>query len=108
MPTAFQDPSVDSEFSFYATFWIAYGVYTINTARTPKTNTPAIAASLFLLAGMARIPSILFLGTPHTLFLLLMGIELTLPMLLLLLWWIVKQRNPAWPSKLGSPSLPPP
>lgn len=94
IPTAFQDPSVNTELAFLATFWMAYGVYTLNAARQPNTMAPVIAAGLFALAGLARIPSLIFAETPiHPLFRALMGIELAVPLLLLSFWWITHKRT---------------
>jgi hypothetical protein len=81
-------PTMDSELRFYAALWGAYGVVVLRTAwGLPRTlsRTPWIAA-VFFAGGVGRSLSRVGVGAPHPFFTLLMIIELTLPVLLILLW----------------------
>lgn len=75
-------PNVESELRFYATFWTGFGVLTLYAARRPEKETLLLRGlSLFLfLGGLARIPAWLASDRPDTQFLVLMGLELTLPL----------------------------
>ena len=80
----------DSELRFYATFFLAYGLGVLWLAlRFPRHHQtiPAMLA-LFLAAGLARGLSWLTVGAPHTLFQILLWIELVMPPLL---WLFYKQ-----------------
>jgi hypothetical protein len=79
---------MDSELRFYAALWGAYGVVALRTAWSlPRklSRTPWIAA-VFFAGGVGRLLSQVGVGAPHPFFTLLMIIELTLPVLLTLLW----------------------
>lgn len=79
---------MDSELRFYATLWGAYGVVLLRAARgLPRTlpQAPWLAA-VFFSGGVGRLISLLTVGAPHPVFTLLMTIELTLPILMILLW----------------------
>lgn len=77
-------PNVESELRFYAAFWTGFGVLAIYAARRPEGETTLLRGlSLFLfLAGVARIFAWLATDRPDTPFLVLMGLELTLPFLI--------------------------
>lgn len=74
-------PNVESELRFYSTFWTGFGVLALHAARRPERETLLLRGlSLFLfLAGLARIFAWLDSGRPDTQFLVLLGLELTLP-----------------------------
>jgi uncharacterized protein DUF4345 len=75
-------PNVESELRFYATFWTGFGVLALYTARRPERETNllrGLSAFLFL-AGLARVFAWLDSDRPDTPFLVLMGLELTLPL----------------------------
>ena len=78
-------PNVESELRFYATFWTGFGVLALYAARRPEEETLLLRGlSLFLfLAGFARVFAWLDAGRPDTQFLVLMGLELTLPFFIL-------------------------
>lgn len=77
-------PNVESELRFYATFWTGFGVLALHAARRPEQETTLLRGlSLFLfLAGLARAFAWLATDRPDTPFLVLMGLELTLPFLI--------------------------
>jgi hypothetical protein len=80
--------TMDSELRFYAALWGAYGVLALRAARSPSrtvASAPWLAA-VFFAGGVGRLLSLWSLGAPHPFFTLLMGIELTLPVLMGLLW----------------------
>ena len=78
--------SVDTEFRFYAAFYLSLGLYSLWVARRGPVPRPALAAitGALCLGGLARIPSLVSEGRPDTVFLVLMAIELAAPLLLLL------------------------
>lgn len=85
---ALRSSNVDSELRFYAALWLAFGVLAIRAARDPAVSgspTPWLALVLFL-GGMGRLWSLLAVGAPHPFFMILMGVELTLPPVIGLLW----------------------
>lgn len=78
-------PNVESELRFYATFWTGFGVLALYAARRPERETNLLRGlSLFLfLAGLARVFAWLDSDRPDTPFLVLLGLELTLPFFIL-------------------------
>ena len=77
-------PNADSELRFYSVIWIGYGIVMVQTAQSlarHMVRVPFLLA-LFFGGGIARLISYLAVGQPHALFILLMVIELTLPLLL--------------------------
>ena len=74
-------PTFDSEFRFYATLWIAYGVVTVMTARRLKDRLAPVwpLAAIFFAGGVGRAISLLTVGAPHPAFLMLMWTELIAP-----------------------------
>jgi hypothetical protein len=77
-------PNVESELRFYATFWTGFGILALYAARRPEQETNLLRGlSLFLfLGGLARVFAWIDSDRPDTLFLVLMGLELTLPLLI--------------------------
>jgi Domain of unknown function (DUF4345) len=87
-PSEHWPPSMDSELRFYSALWGAYGIVVLRTAWSlPQRlrETPWLAA-IFFVGGLGRVLSRLNIGAPHPFFTLLMVIELTLPVLMTLLW----------------------
>jgi Domain of unknown function (DUF4345) len=81
-------PTMDSELRFYAALWGAYGVVLIRAALgLPRSirQIPGLAV-VFFLGGVGRVLSLISLGAPHPFFSLLMIIELSLPLIIGLLW----------------------
>jgi Domain of unknown function (DUF4345) len=74
----------DSELRFYAVFWLAYGICLIAVARDVNAKSKLVSwlLALFFMGGIGRAVSILQVGFPHPLFLVLMAIELMLPPIL--------------------------
>lgn len=91
----FSSASVDSEFRFFAVFWIAYGVILVKAARDLDTYIKRVPllAGLFFAGGLGRILSINAVGSPHPLFTNLMIIELGLPVLIIGLWLGVRKNS---------------
>lgn len=90
----FDAADIDSEFRFYSVFWIAYGSALLITAINwhQYFKFVPILAGLFFLGGIGRILSYLAYGMPHPLFQILWVIELTLPVLIMVCWLIVRGR----------------
>ena len=87
--------TMDSELRFYAALWGAYGVVVLRAATNlPRTlpQTPWIAA-VFFVGGVGRVLSWVGVGAPHPFFTLLMVIELSLPVLMALLWLTARSQR---------------
>ncbi|MEX2458298.1 MAG: DUF4345 domain-containing protein [Actinomycetota bacterium] len=79
-------PSLDSELRYYAAWYVAAGVVALRAARSVETEgrtIRALSAALFT-GGCGWVISLIVVGTPHPVSLLLMGPELGLPILLVL------------------------
>ena len=86
--------TVDSEFRFYAPFFITYGgvlIWTALTLRQHLSWVPGLAA-LFFVGGLGRLISFFVAGAPHPAFIVLMAIELILPVVVVALWWLIERR----------------
>ena len=81
-------PTVDSEFRFYAIFWLSYGGLVVWAARNIRTQLrlAPILMGLFFLGGIGRILSYIFVGAPHPAFVGLMVVELVAPVGVALLY----------------------
>jgi hypothetical protein len=77
--------SVDSELRFYAAWYAAAGVVLLRAARRLDSHGATVRAvsAVFFLGGCARVLSIIVVGTPHPLFVVLMAIELAIPAIVL-------------------------
>lgn len=73
----------DNELRFYSVFWFAYGACLIFVSRDVIANAKQISwlLTLFFIGGVGRAISIVQVGFPSPLFVVLMAIELTLPLL---------------------------
>lgn len=78
-------PAVDSEMRFFATWYVAAGLYLLTAAKDLDAKTPAIRGVIvaFGLAGVARAISWGMVGRPPALAIALMAIELLLPVVVL-------------------------
>ena len=87
-------PNVDSELRFYAVFWIAYGVFLVDTARdlNKKIARIPVLAGLFFIGGIGRLLSWFSVGEPHLLFKNLLAIELGLPVMMIVLWFAILRK----------------
>ena len=76
--------TMDSEDRFYATMFLAFGAALVWCVRgVERKGTFVYLLSLtFFLGGLARILSILAVGLPDLLFILLTGVELVLPLVI--------------------------
>ena len=74
-------PSVESELRFFATWWLAAGVFVAWVRRDLERRGRELRAflALVVLAGIARALAWADAGRPDTLFVVLMVIELVLP-----------------------------
>jgi hypothetical protein len=79
--------SVESEFRFFASLWIAFGAVALWVAPRVERETTVVRVLAVILfsAGVARAIAWIAAGTPHWSFLLLLGLELLLPPLILYL-----------------------
>ncbi|HPE48535.1 MAG TPA: DUF4345 family protein [Hyphomonas sp.] len=77
--------NTDSELRFYAVFWFVYGIFALRVARRlpDSIGQARLLLGLFLLGGVGRVLSLGAAGTPHPLFVVLMGTELVLPVALI-------------------------
>lgn len=87
-------PDVDSELRFYAVFWIGYGALLIDAGRNlgARLNRVPLLLGAFFAGGVGRLLSLQAVGAPHALFVVLMGIELALPILLFGAWLLARRR----------------
>lgn len=85
---AFAARDVDSEFRFYAVFWIAFGALAIDAARNLDTRFHRVPGllGLFAAAGAGRLVSWAALGPPNPFFVMLLVLELVTPLALGMLW----------------------
>ena len=86
---------MDSEDRFYATLFLGFGLAIIWCARDLDRREKPLAALLavFFAGGIARIVSLVSVGSPGPLFLFLGALELILPPLFW--WWLVATRRVA-------------
>ena len=84
------NPTTDSEDRFYAAMFLGFGSALVWCARDLHGRARAFDALMliFLIGGVARLLSLLQLGLPHPLFIVLGAVELVLPPLL---WWWYKR-----------------
>lgn len=86
--TDLASPNIESELRFFGMMFVFYGVALIQTVRDLDkyaSRVPFLLA-VFFLSGLARAKGYIDVGPPHALFTGLMGIELGLPVLLIILW----------------------
>lgn len=74
--------NVESELRFYSTFWAGFGALALYASRRPEREATLLRGlALFLFgAGVARILAWLASSRPDAPYLVLMGLELTLPL----------------------------
>ena len=87
------DASVDNEIRFFATYWLAYGVFCCWVAINLKERLsyiPSIAV-IFFLSGLARLFSVVIVGVPESLLIAVMILELVLPFIMYFLY--LKQKR---------------
>lgn len=83
-------PTVESELRYFTVFWIAYGVAALWVVpRVEREGALVRALALVMFAGgVARGIAWIASGQPHALFIVLMGLELLIPLLLVLLIYL--------------------
>lgn len=93
--TGMSSPNVDSELRFYAVFWVAYGFFVLRTANNLTNNLHFVPllAGLFFVGGLGRVLSLVAVGQPHPLIIVLMVAELAMPLLLIGLWAGVRRQR---------------
>jgi hypothetical protein len=76
--------SVDSELRFYAAWYLGAGVLMLRSVPRVEVegSTIRLICVVLLIAAVARVLSIVALGTPHPLFLALMVIEFAIPVVI--------------------------
>lgn len=79
------DPVTDSEFRFYATWYVVAGIALLRSARALETTGTVIrtVAWAFFAAGCARVVSWLVVGPPHWTQVILLVVELLMPAILI-------------------------
>jgi len=79
--------SVDSEYRFVNTFWLAAGLILWWTLRRPEARAlvTRVVLSIAALGGFARLISVLVVGWPHPVFVATIGLELVV--VPLVIWW---------------------
>lgn len=84
---ALNEPSLDSQNRFYGAVFAIYGVILWMAASDLKRYGPILKAALwvFFIAGLARFLTIVQLGWPAPAVVILLGLELVLP-LIMLVW----------------------
>lgn len=77
-------PSLDSELRFYAAWYVGVGLVLLWSARHVESAGAVIrcVCAVLLLGAFGRVVSWSLVGRPHPLYLVLLGIELVLPLLL--------------------------
>ncbi|TRD10926.1 DUF4345 domain-containing protein [Erythrobacter insulae] len=76
--------TLDSQDRFYASIFFGFGTAVIWSARDLKSRRKVLGLllGLFFLGGLARILSVLAIGWPHPMFIVLGALELTMPPIL--------------------------
>lgn len=77
--------SIDSEDSFFGAIFIGYGVAWIISAQRSDRRLTILLAGIFFLGGMARVLSMWRVGVPDTLYVFLTGVELILPVVIVVM-----------------------
>ena len=75
-------PNVDSELRFYAAWYVAAGVALLRVARRPETEGAVLrlVCAALLLGAAGRVLSWIAVGRPSTTFVVLLGIEIVIPL----------------------------
>ena len=73
--------SVDSEMRFFAAWYVAGGMLMLRSVRRIETDIGVIriTCAAWLIAACGRVLSILVVGSPHPIFLVLMAFEFAIP-----------------------------
>jgi hypothetical protein len=82
-PTQPISATIDSELRFYSTLWLSYGLLLVWVTRAlvKHIRLVPILAGVFFLGGVGRILSLVLIGAPHPVFIVLMAIEIVFPIL---------------------------
>lgn len=74
-------PSVDSEFRFFASWYLGAGMVLLGTVRRVEASGTAIRClcALLLVAAGGRALSMATVGAPHPLYTILMAVEIVIP-----------------------------
>jgi hypothetical protein len=77
--------SIDTELRFYAAWYVGAGLLVLRTVRGIESEGRTVRAvcAILLLAAFGRVLSIIAVGPPHPLFVVLMVIEFAIPVLVL-------------------------
>jgi hypothetical protein len=76
--------NADSELRFYSVIFIGFGIVMVQTAQNLSRHMSRVPFLLLLFfgGGVARLISYIIVGTPHSLFMVLMAVELVMPVVL--------------------------
>jgi hypothetical protein len=79
--------NVDSELRFFAVLWVAYGVIVLRTAPRAHRELTTVRALMLVLfcTGLARVVAWIDEGRPDSMYLILLALELSVPILVLTL-----------------------
>ena len=79
--------NVDSELRFFAVLWVAYGVIALRAASHADGESTTVRALMLVLfcTGLARVVAWIDEGRPDSLYVVLLGLELGVPLLALAL-----------------------
>lgn len=93
-------PTLDSELRFYAPFWFSYGLLLLWIARHLPQRFPIVpfVTLVFFAGGLGRLLSMFVVGAPHPSFIMLMWIEILLPIIMMLLYWRLRQSHKGYAS----------
>ena len=77
-------PTIDSELRFYAAWYVIAGALLLRSVRRVESEAViirAVCAGLFL-GGSGRLVSLIAVGTPHPVAMVLMGLEFAIPLVI--------------------------
>ena len=85
----------DSELRFYSVFFLVFGCFVFRAGRTFPNSGHQIPflLGIFFVGGLARLLSWISLGPPEPLFQFLLCVEITVPILLGILFWLARRQS---------------
>ena len=86
--------NIESELRFFGMMFAFYGGMILWVLRNfiARTGFIPVLLGVFFLSGLARLWGYAQVGPPHMLFIILMTVELGLPLILGLCYWLIKRR----------------
>jgi hypothetical protein len=98
------NPSLDSEWRYAHTFWLAAGVLLWWSLFAPEKRAPVTRVILIIaaLGGLARLVSVLWVGWPHPVFIASLVLEVViLPFVIWWHWRVFPSRDTVKPGESG-------